>query len=245
MNRVWKLFLSAMMLFHFSTAAVSAREPEPEGTEPQETVLPEREEIDEEAKEPAEETPSEAEQSEPEPAGEESGIIDEELPSEESRGFCEETEPEEETGGSGEEDSTVLEDSPGLYKRTIMLYLDGCDLETNTGNATRNLLQMLNASFSRDQEICLLVLTGGAAAAGKDTGGQYRRSHQHSVLDDNVRRLSSVHCPFLDGAAEGGKISHRCFPGMHAGVSPSALDKETEEGGGKVKTVWDSVCEEE
>ena len=181
MNRVWKLFLSAMMLFHFSTAAVSAREPEPEGTEPQETVLPEREEIDEEAKEPAEETPSEAEQSEPDPAGEETGIIDEELPSEESQGLCEETEPEEETGGSGEEDSTVLENSPGLYKRTIMLYLDGCDLETNTGNATRNLLQMLNASFSRDQEICLLVLTGGAAAGteGGSTGPVWKMESRY------------------------------------------------------------------
>ena len=161
MNRVWKLFLSAMMFFHLSAAAVSAREPEPGDTEPQETVLPEREEINEEAKEPEEETSSETEPYEPEPAGEETGIIGEQPPSEESRGLSEE--PEEETGGS-EEDSSELEDSPGLYKRTIMLYLDGCDLETNTGNATRNLLQMLNASFSGDQEICLLVLTGGAAA---------------------------------------------------------------------------------
>ena len=47
-------------------------------------------------------------------------------------------------------------------KRTILLYDCGADLETDAGLATYNLLQILNSSFSADDDIKFLVMTGGS-----------------------------------------------------------------------------------
>lgn len=47
-------------------------------------------------------------------------------------------------------------------ERTIMLYLCGSDLETYSGLASHNLRQVLGASFSKDERVRFLVMTGGA-----------------------------------------------------------------------------------
>ena len=47
-------------------------------------------------------------------------------------------------------------------KRTIMLYDCGSNLETDAGLATYNLLQILESSFSADDDITFLVMTGGS-----------------------------------------------------------------------------------
>ncbi len=47
-------------------------------------------------------------------------------------------------------------------KRTILLYDCGADLETDAGLATYNLLQILNSSFSADDDVKFLVMTGGS-----------------------------------------------------------------------------------
>ena len=47
-------------------------------------------------------------------------------------------------------------------KRTIMLYDCGSNLETDAGLATYNLLQILESSFSSDDDITFLVMTGGS-----------------------------------------------------------------------------------
>ena len=52
------------------------------------------------------------------------------------------------------------EDEP--VKRTILLYDCGADLETDAGLATYNLDQILESSFSLDDDITFLVMTGGS-----------------------------------------------------------------------------------
>ena len=47
-------------------------------------------------------------------------------------------------------------------KRTIMLYDCGSNLETDAGLATYNLMQILESSFSSDDDIKFLVMTGGS-----------------------------------------------------------------------------------
>ncbi len=47
-------------------------------------------------------------------------------------------------------------------KRTILLYLCGSDLETEGGLASFNLRQILSANFSSDEDIRLIIMTGGA-----------------------------------------------------------------------------------
>ena len=46
-------------------------------------------------------------------------------------------------------------------ERLILLYLCGTDIESDLSGGTRNLMQVLNASFSKDKKIRFLVLTGG------------------------------------------------------------------------------------
>lgn len=52
--------------------------------------------------------------------------------------------------------------TPAKAERTIMLYLCGADLETYSGLASHNLRQILGASFSKDERVRFLVMTGGA-----------------------------------------------------------------------------------
>ena len=47
-------------------------------------------------------------------------------------------------------------------KRTVMLYLCGSNLETESAMATHNLMQILNSEFSADGDVSFIVLTGGA-----------------------------------------------------------------------------------
>ena len=47
-------------------------------------------------------------------------------------------------------------------KRTIMLYACGADLETEAAMATYNLKQILSSSFSNDEDIKFLIMTGGS-----------------------------------------------------------------------------------
>jgi len=53
-------------------------------------------------------------------------------------------------------------DADSQVKRTIMLYDCGADLETDAGLATYNLMQILESSFSSDDDITFLVMTGGS-----------------------------------------------------------------------------------
>lgn len=47
-------------------------------------------------------------------------------------------------------------------KRTILLYVCGTNLETNNAMASYNLRQILQAKFSEDDDINVIVMTGGA-----------------------------------------------------------------------------------
>ena len=47
-------------------------------------------------------------------------------------------------------------------KRTVMLYMCGSNLESESAMATYNLMQILNARFSSDDDVKLLVMTGGS-----------------------------------------------------------------------------------
>ncbi len=51
------------------------------------------------------------------------------------------------------------EDKPA---RTIMLYVCGADLETDSSMATFNLLQILKARFSKDGNVRFIIMTGGS-----------------------------------------------------------------------------------
>lgn len=66
----------------------------------------------------------------------------------------------EETDGGGQ--NLQSENDTQKAERTIMLYDCGSNLETDAGMATYNLHQILNASFSKDDKIRFVVMTGGA-----------------------------------------------------------------------------------
>lgn len=53
-------------------------------------------------------------------------------------------------------------DDAAKAKRTIMLYDCGADLETSAAMATYNIEQILKSNFSQDEEIRLIVMTGGS-----------------------------------------------------------------------------------
>ena len=48
------------------------------------------------------------------------------------------------------------------YERTIMMYVCGSDLEPKSGLASYNLRQILRAGFSKDDQVKLIVMTGGS-----------------------------------------------------------------------------------
>ena len=50
----------------------------------------------------------------------------------------------------------------GKAVRTIMLYDCGSNLETYGGMATYNLMQILRANFSADDDVRFIVMTGGS-----------------------------------------------------------------------------------
>ena len=47
-------------------------------------------------------------------------------------------------------------------KRTILMYVCGSNLESNSAMATYNLRQILNAEFSKDEDVKFIIMTGGA-----------------------------------------------------------------------------------
>ena len=53
-------------------------------------------------------------------------------------------------------------DDNGPAKRTILLYLCGSNLEGDSALATHNLLQILSANFSADDDVRFVVMTGGS-----------------------------------------------------------------------------------
>ena len=104
----------------------------------------------------AEETPETAEETE-EPAAEEA---------EEPAELSEETEeaPEElpeELEEVSEPEEELEEEAPEKAEYTILLYICGSNLEGEMANATHNLMQILNSSYSKDKKVRVLVLTGG------------------------------------------------------------------------------------
>ena len=67
------------------------------------------------------------------------------------------------TENTGSERTDVLQDAgKKKAKRTILMYDCGTDLETLGGLASYNLRQILSSTFSADEEINFIVMTGGA-----------------------------------------------------------------------------------
>ena len=60
--------------------------------------------------------------------------------------------------GEGEKE----EEEQSLYKRTILMYLCGSDLESGSGLATHNLEQILNSHFSDGDKVKYIIMTGGS-----------------------------------------------------------------------------------
>ena len=68
-----------------------------------------------------------------------------------------------ENGGQEEtEGDDAGDEAAAVAKRTILLYDCGTDLETDAAMATYNLRQILKSSFSADEEIRFVIMTGGA-----------------------------------------------------------------------------------
>ena len=62
-----------------------------------------------------------------------------------------------------EEEEVLSEEEPAQKaERTIMFYVCGSDLETYSAMATHNLNQIVNAKFSAEGKVRVIVLTGGA-----------------------------------------------------------------------------------
>ena len=56
----------------------------------------------------------------------------------------------------------ICADTEGLAERTILLYICGADLESEAALATHNLSQVLRAGFSRNNDVRIVVMTGGS-----------------------------------------------------------------------------------
>ena len=141
------VLLSAVLFFHTALLPVLAEDPE-DG-------------------QPAE---PDIEQIEEQPAGQDTdgtgGETDEEITEESDEQTGEETEDpadEQNTDETGEEtDASLLRAAEGkTYKRTILMYVCGTDLETDAGMATYNLRQILKSSFSEDDDVKYIIMTGG------------------------------------------------------------------------------------
>ena len=99
-------------------------------------------------------------------------------------------EPEDAAGNAGEPEKTAkgskkqaAEKSSGT-KRTIMLYDVGADLETEAGLASYNLKQILASSFSSDDDIKFIVMTGG--------------SYRWQLDDDDIKDNENKYLAFPD-----------------------------------------------
>lgn len=64
------------------------------------------------------------------------------------------------------------------YTRTVLLYLCGSNLESNSGDATWNLEQAMSANFSQDEKVKFVVLTGGAE--------EWQTSSERLVIDPSL-----------------------------------------------------------
>ena len=82
-------------------------------------------------------------------------------------------------------------------KRTIMLYDCGSNLETDAGLATYNLLQILESSFSADDDITFLVMTGGSHKWQIDNSNLVFPDGV-SLPDDAVVEYDSVKRQYVD-----------------------------------------------
>ena len=60
-----------------------------------------------------------------------------------------------------EENVTLLAAPEKKAVRTIMMYVCGSNLESGGGYASDNLKQILGSSFSEDEDVRLIVMTGG------------------------------------------------------------------------------------
>ncbi len=97
-------------------------------------------------------------------------------------------------------------------KRTIMLYMCGADLERATGAATHNLKQILGANFSSDEDVRLIIMTGGTKKW--KTPGEYLSDPNGIGIDekDGSYKISAKYNQIWeakgadsDSAAEGNK----------------------------------------
>ena len=161
-----------MTMFPLPASAVEVDPPYPADTQltdPEDQGEPEDQTVQEDQGEPEDQTVQE-DQGEPE----------DEI-AQEDRGEPEDQTVQEDQGQGEPEDQTVQEDqgepekqdgqvkgappaknTDTKSKRTIMLYDCGSNLETDAGLASYNLMQILESSFSSDDDIKFLVMTGGS-----------------------------------------------------------------------------------
>ena len=71
-------------------------------------------------------------------------------------------------------------------KRTILLYDCGSDLETRAGMATYNLKQILRARFSSDDDIKVIVMTGGSDMWQLDDDNDTENANSYLVFPEGV-----------------------------------------------------------
>ena len=76
--------------------------------------------------------------------------------------------------------------SASKAKRTILLYDCGSNLETYAGLATYNLLQVLRSSFSSDDDIRFVVMTGGSTRWQMDNDENYENDNEYLVFPEGV-----------------------------------------------------------
>ena len=98
----------------------------------------------------------------------------------------EEKKGQEEGKGEGEEENNPEEDDEYDSYRTIMIFLNGCDLETKSNCATKNLLDLLSAPMPENTRI--FITTGGTEKwhmNDLDAFKKYARERLYPALSEN------------------------------------------------------------
>ena len=67
---------------------------------------------------------------------------------------------------------------PKTGKRTVMVYICGSNLESQAAMATHNIRQILKANFSKDEDVRVIIMTGGA--------NRWRTKSNQLVFPDGV-----------------------------------------------------------
>ena len=128
-----------------------------------------------------------------------------------------------------EEESDVSDETP--YVRTIMMYICGSDLETYGGLATYNLLQIVNANFSKNNKVKYIIMTGGAWEwqTPSDILVDPNNPEQSITIDAEYNQVWEARG--LDAEEYGGKMILLEEKGLHGIKAPYPEDEDEEDGG--------------